>query len=218
MPATQIQYYSDLLCVWAYIGQLRVDEVRSVFGERVSIDYHFVDVFGDIPGRLTERWKDKGGLAAYAKHVSEVAARFDHVEVTPEVWTRNTPRSSASCHEFLHAVQLAAGKQALERAAGELRKAFFVRAEDVGLRRTQFALAEQLDIPRAEVERYLETGDAMTRLSRDTRTAAEQGIRISPTLVFDGGRQVLKGNVGYRVIEANIQELLAKGSAEHSWC
>lgn len=30
---------------------------------------------------------------------------------------------------------------------------------------------------------------------------------VSPTLIFNEGRQRLNGNVGYRVIEANIREL-----------
>lgn len=31
---------------------------------------------------------------------------------------------------------------------------------------------------------------------------------VSSTLIFNEGRQRLNGNVGYRVIEANIRELL----------
>ena len=31
-------------------------------------------------------------------------------------------------------------------------------------------------------------------------------------------RQRLTGNVGYRVIEANVRELLERPSAQHSWC
>ena len=35
---------------------------------------------------------------------------------------------------------------------------------------------------------------------------------------LDGGRQTLFGNVGYRVISANIEELLHQPSGEASWC
>ena len=40
----------------------------------------------------------------------------------------------------------------------------------------------------------------------------------SPTLVFNEGRQMIYGNVGYRVIEANVLELLNKPKAAASWC
>jgi len=40
----------------------------------------------------------------------------------------------------------------------------------------------------------------------------------SPTLVFNEGRQIIYGNVGYRVIEANINELLNECSTLASWC
>jgi hypothetical protein len=37
-------------------------------------------------------------------------------------------------------------------------------------------------------------------------------------LVLNEGRQLLNGNVGYRVIEANIRELLVSNVVEASWC
>ena len=44
-------------------------------------------------------------------------------------------------------------------------------------------------------------------------------IEGSPTFVLNEGRQKLYGNVGYRVIEANIRELLRTPTAgEMSWC
>jgi hypothetical protein len=37
--------------------------------------------------------------------------------------------------------------------------------------------------------------------------------------LFNEGRQVLTGNVGYRVIEANVRELLRQPSDDQSsWC
>ena len=42
-------------------------------------------------------------------------------------------------------------------------------------------------------------------------------VPVSPALVLNEGRQLLNGNVGYRVIEANIRELLANSSVEASW-
>jgi predicted DsbA family dithiol-disulfide isomerase len=46
----------------------------------------------------------------------------------------------------------------------------------------------------------------------------EHTVTVSPTLIFNEGRQRLNGNVGYRTIEANIRELLHNPPEEQSWC
>ncbi len=45
------------------------------------------------------------------------------------------------------------------------------------------------------------------------------GIQGSPTFVLNEGRQKLYGNVGYRIIDANIQEMLREPRTDQaSWC
>lgn len=218
MAALRIQHFSDVLCVWAYVGQIRIEELCRVFGDEVSLDYHFVPVFGDVQGRLVERWRDRGGLAAYSRHVREVASRFDHVAVHEDVWTHEVPASSFGCHQFLHAVQLAEGRGALERCAGALRRAFFTCVVDVGRRERQLEIAAAEGIDVGAVEAALDDGRAAALVARDVQLAREHGIDVSPSLLFNEGRQMLKGNVGYRVIEANVRELLSAEQAPLSWC
>jgi predicted DsbA family dithiol-disulfide isomerase len=55
-------------------------------------------------------------------------------------------------------------------------------------------------------------------LSKDFDLIKEHQVSVSPTLIFNEGRQRLNGNVGYRVIEANIRELLNNPPNEQSWC
>ena len=96
MEPIRISYFSDVLCVWAYIAQIRIDELKSTFQERVSIDLHFTPVFGDAHRKLENRWRDRGGFQGYSHHVKEVAAKFDHVSIHPEIWTTDIPYSSTS--------------------------------------------------------------------------------------------------------------------------
>ena len=57
------------------------------------------------------------------------------------------------------------------------------------------------------------------RLAADYQDADKMRIEGSPTFVLNEGRQKLYGNVGFRVIEANIQELLrAPAGDQASWC
>jgi predicted DsbA family dithiol-disulfide isomerase len=102
----RIFYFSDLLCIWAYIAQIRLDELKTTFQDKVEIEPHFVSVFGNAREKLENRWRDRGGLKGYGDHVQEVAKKFDHISLHPDIWTQNTPSSSMSCHLFLHALHL----------------------------------------------------------------------------------------------------------------
>jgi predicted DsbA family dithiol-disulfide isomerase len=82
----------------------------------------------------------------------------------------------------------------------------------------QYELAEELDLSRASLQRLLDSGAAHAELARDAELAREQAVTVSPTLVLNEGRQRLVGNVGYRVIEANVRELLTQRGEQHSWC
>ena len=42
----KIEYFSDVLCVWAYGGQIRVDELLRDFAGKVTLEYRFVPIFG----------------------------------------------------------------------------------------------------------------------------------------------------------------------------
>jgi len=48
--------------------------------------------------------------------------------------------------------------------------------------------------------------------------ARTHSIQASPTLLFNEGRQRLSGNVGYRIIEANIRDLIEGAPGQLSWC
>jgi len=104
--SVKIVHFSDALRVWAYVAQIRVDELKRKFSSQIELSYHFLSLFGAVQEKISTAWKEKGGFAAYSDHVKGVAARFDHVEIHPEIWTRNIPCSSVSCHMFLKSIQI----------------------------------------------------------------------------------------------------------------
>jgi predicted DsbA family dithiol-disulfide isomerase len=230
VPMTEpirIDYFSDVLCVWAYIAQIRLDELKSTFGDRVSIDFHFTPVFGDAHHKLATRWRDRGGFTGYSNHVREVAAKFDHIAIHPDLWTQNIPHSSTSCHLFLRAIKLLEDTGAIasknntstfEMATRTFREAFFTQAANISDRQIQLELAKKLKLPVTKIKAFIDSGEAYAQLSRDFDLVKEHNVTVSPTLIFNEGRQRLNGNVGYRVIEANIRELLHNPPNEQSWC
>lgn len=223
MSSAHIVHFSDVLCVWAYVAERRMAELREEFGEAVTIDYRFVSVFGTARSKLEARWRDKGGLAAYAAHVRGVVAGFDHLGVHAEIWSRVAPSSSWPAHLVLCAVRL------LEREgqapagtcvalAWRLREAFFRDALDISRQEVLLALVAQQGIAPDAVATLLGSGEAHAELAADYELARDQDVRMSPSLLLNEGRQRLNGNVGYRVIAANVREVLERPAVQHSWC
>ena len=215
-----IIYFSDLLCIWAYAAQARVDEVKARFAGDVAFDYRFCGIFGDTADRIGEGWKAKGGYAGFNAHIRDVADRFDHIEVDPDIWLTVRPASSMSAHFFLKAVALAdSAENAVERVAWALRLAFFRDGRDIATRAVQTDVAAELGLPVDAIQQSIDSGAAHAALCGDGALEQKLGIEGSPTFVLNEGRQKLYGNVGYRVIEANLRELLrAPDLSEASWC
>lgn len=225
MEPIRIFYFSDVLCIWAYIAQIRLDELKATFQHQITIEQHFVTVFGNACEKIETRWRDRGGFQGYSDHVLEVAKKFDHITLHPDVWTRVAPPSSTSCHLFLRAIQQLEAKglidrdqQIFQKAVWAFREAFFSQLVNISDRKVQFEIAESLGLSPAAIQAQIDSGEAYAQLSKDFDLVKEYSVTVSPTLVFNEGRQRLNGNVGYRVIEANIRELLHNPPGEHSWC
>ena len=223
MEPIRIMHFSDTLCVWAYVSQIRVDELLKNFADSVQMEYRYLHVFGDVPRKMEASWKDRGGVGGYDAHVSSVCARLQHVALAPQAWVRAAPQSSMPSHLFLCAVRLLESDGrlppgTLSRAAWAVREAFFKEASDISQRATLLRVAERIQLPVAEIDRVLDSGAAHAALCGDLDLARTHGIQASPTLLFNEGRQRLSGNVGYRIIEANIRELLEGAPGQLSWC
>ena len=231
-PTLTVTYFSDVLCVWAYAAQIKLDELRRQFGGRIHVEYRFLRLFGDVAARIEAGWGDKGGTAAYSRHLQGMAVRFDHIDIHPEIWTRNIPPTSMSCHLFLKAIQLLEKqgevsaepeerfgcKSVFEEAVWRCRLGFFRDLQDIADRRIQEAMASDMSLPLAGIRRQIDSGAAHAALCADFDVKDRQLVEGSPTLVFNEGRQKLYGNVGYRIIEASINELLADPGDRASWC
>ena len=109
-------------------------------------------------------------------------------------------------------------EQIFEKAIWAFREAFFTKLANVSDRQVQFEIAEKLGLPVAAIQAQIDSGEAYAQLSKDFDLVKEHTVTVSPTLIFNEGRQRLNGNVGYRVIEANIRELLHNPPEEQSWC
>jgi predicted DsbA family dithiol-disulfide isomerase len=229
MSAVEITYFSDVLCIWAYASQARIDAVKEKFGDAVQIKHQFCSIFGDTARKITSTWNDKGGYDGFNAHLRQVAERFPQIEVHPEIWLTTRPPTSASAHLFMKAVQQCDHESRMARthSAGSIfdqvlwafRCAFFRDCRDIARWDIQCEIAEAFGVDIIAIEQCIHNGIAFARLAADQQDADKMRIEGSPSFVLNEGRQKLYGNIGFHLIEANIQELLrAPRTDEASWC
>ena len=218
-----VTHFSDVLCIWAYVSQVRIDELKSQFGAQVDVDYRLFPVFGSALRKLDSEWASRRGRQGYNEHAHQIVQQFGHVKLHPEVWMRDAPHSSLPSHLFLYGVRLAETNGVLPpgsfaQMAWQIREAFFARNLNVSRQAVLRALASDAGLDPEKIEPGLKSGEAHALLSADMQAARDQMVRSSPTLIFNEDRQRLSGNVGYRIIEANVRELIERPQGQQSWC
>lgn len=222
-----IDYYSDVLCIWAYSAKIKIDEMKKQFGDQIAIHYYYNPLFVDMHAMLEKNWAEKGGLQGYNQMMLKLNGMFPYVKIHPEIGLKNLPHSSASCHQFLKAIHLLEQRGEIksedtlntlhEQADWLIRLSYFQDAQDVSQQSTLLSIAEQLNIPTNPIETLLKNGEAMAALASDTTDDKQKLIEGSPTFVLNEGRQKLYGNIGYHILEANIRALLEKPEDKPAW-
>jgi predicted DsbA family dithiol-disulfide isomerase len=213
-----IDYYSDILCVWAWIAQRRIEELNAKLSNKIELRYHYLDVFGDASNKISTQWQGKGGFSGFAQHVHQAAIPYPDAPVNSELWEKIRPNTSANAHLLLKAIELSYGKEKSIELALLIRQAFFIKGQDIGKLSLLFSLAEAEDLDCQPIQKSIDDGIAMGALMADYQQAKALSLKGSPTYIIDNGRQVLYGNVGYRVLLANIEEQLKAPLNEASWC
>lgn len=223
MAPVKVVHFSDVLCVWAYVGQDNLYRLVQEFGDKVDISIHFCSVFPDAHTKIQNTWRDRGGFDGYGAHVHDVVAGFDEIPLHTDVWSKTRPRSSASPQLFICAIELlelrAAGNVPFAdrfsvKAAKELRNAFFADGQDISNWGVQRAIADKIGMDFDEVLKGIETGEAIARLAANYDLSQSLNVQGSPTYILNEGRQRLFGNIGYSILAANVNELIADQSDE----
>ena len=227
-----VTYFSDILCIWSYVSQVRLDQLAAEYGDRIGIDEKFCSVFPDARTKTHNTWKEKGGYPTMNKVLKKIAHKFPNISVHEDVWIKTQPYSSTGIHQVLKAVHLldiengnhvSDGGHFAEtlgaKAVRRFREAFFSEALDISAWDVQAKLLEELGIDASVIEAKLRSGEAAAALDADLKHAEELNVKGSPTFVMNDGRQVLFGNVGYKLIEANVEELFReKHEDAATWC
>lgn len=218
----EIDYFSDVLCIWAYGAQIRIDQLKEEFGERIELRYRFIPLFGATNKRIGEGWSDRGGYDGFNKHCLDISKSWDHVTVHSDIWCKCRPSSSILVHLFLKAIELLVAENqssTFEKAIWLTRDAFFRQATNICDLKELQSISNELALSFEKIKALMDNGEAYAALHLDHEAQKEHQIPGSPTLIMNNGRQQLYGNLGYRVLKANVEELLRDPhSGEASWC
>ncbi|HHJ15825.1 MAG TPA: disulfide bond formation protein DsbA [Gammaproteobacteria bacterium] len=233
MEKVTIELFSDILCIWAYGAQPRIDQLKSDYGSQIELRYRFIPVFAAAHRRIEDQWQEKGGYAGFNSYLHELVASWDDITLHPDVWQKDPPHSSTPSHLYVKGMQLLEqqgtlaaddmsgfnGRTVVEEFLWRVRCAFFRNAHDISSIEILDNIAQEMGIACAAVHRMIDSGAAHAALHLDSEVRDRYLVPGSPTLVFNEGRQRLYGNVGYRIIDVNIRELLRDNqTGEASWC
>lgn len=213
MSTIPITYWTDPLCIWAFVAQPRLDSIESEFEARVAVQHRIVPIFGSLPWRFDEGPWSAGGVEARVAATARVAAQHGFEGVTGAVWRDDTPASSwapSMAIKAAFALEAQGGTEAGAAAAYQwaLRRAFFEANVNIARRAAQLEVAEVVGLPRGPLEARLDDGSALAEVWRDHHDREASMIAGSPTWVFDGGRAKLYGNVDFGVLHATVEQLL----------
>lgn len=204
-----IDYVSDVLCVWAWASETRIENLQQEWGGNIQLTPRFINLFGDTQSRIGEGWKSKGGFEGFAQHTKDVAKTFPNLVLNDKVWREVQPTSSLPAHLYLKAVQLVTRDDNITmQAAKQLRHAFFADGEDIGNSDIIESVLASMDIDLDKVTLKFKTGEAHQALWGDQLEREKQQLKGSPSYILDGGRQILFGNVSQPILDANIRELV----------
>lgn len=213
MKRLSFEHWSDPLCIWALVGQPKLDRIVEELGDKLDVEHHVVPVFGSIPWRFREGPWAPAGVEGRVEATRTIAAQHGRSDVSGECWVRDCPASSWSAGVAVEAVLLLEREGRVPRGTGAayhrlVRERFFVTAANVAKRDVQLAIAEELGIERAGMEAHIDDGSAIGALWEDIRRKEQLCIQGSPTFVFERGRAMLYGNFAYGILRATVDELV----------
>lgn len=219
----EFSYWSDPLCIWAFVAQRRLEQVLESHAGRLVVRYHTVPVFGSVPWRFAAGPWAVLGVEGRVEATRRIAQEHGIEGVSGEAWRSAQPASSWSPGAAVRACFAAEQEGEAPAGAGaayelRMRQRFFLDDVNVALRGAQLALAEEVGVPPSSLERRLDDGSALAALWEDYQEKERLRVQGSPTYVFDGGRAQLYGDFPYSILEATVEALLGGRAPGASAC
>jgi predicted DsbA family dithiol-disulfide isomerase len=157
MKTVALTCFTDVICVWAWIGELRLAELRRTHGEAVAVTQRFCNVFGATALKIQTTWGATGGYEGFAGHLAHVMEGFPELTASPDLWRTVRPASSLPAHLALKAVQAQAAERARRPHAVDARRQHDHVAEegrDLAVDRMAVELDRRADLGKAALAQH----------------------------------------------------------------
>jgi len=190
MPADapiEIDFVSDVICPWCYIGFHRLEQALAAAGtsssDRVTLRPFQLDPDTPPEGAdLRERLASKYGADPEAMFPRVEAAAREAGLTLDFAKVRRTPNTLAA-HTLLAAAEAKGTQRALARALFE---AYFLEGKDPSLTAVLGDIASKHGFTREEAEALVTDAGALQATRAEAQAIASQGIRGVPFTIFAG--------------------------------
>ncbi|KAJ1667526.1 hypothetical protein IW140_002107 [Coemansia sp. RSA 1813] len=179
----------DTVCPWCYVGKRRLEKAVSLAREKwpefaVNIDYLPYQLDTQIGKGLdkAEIYQKKFGNRAEAiiKRMSE-AGRADGIEFKFSGKMSNTLDS----HRLIDYAVRQKGAEGQEKVVESLMHRYFENEEDIGDVQVLLAAAEDGDLDRQEIAKYLESDEGVDEVKEKAARVQDLGISGVPFYIIN---------------------------------
>lgn len=197
-PQLKATVFSDYICPFCYIGELRLDRLREHYDLRVN--WCAIEIHPQTPpegqpiealGYDSDRWH------AMMASLNDMAAA-EGVTLKEHDFTTNS-RSSLLLAESAKLL----GRDIFYRVHQSLFEAFFVQGLNIGDRDILKTLAQEAGMSDSQVTAAWQDGASSQKLEQYRKAALELGVSATPTFFI--GEQRLDGAVPYEQLLAAAQ-------------
>jgi len=205
-PELKLTLFTDYICPFCYIGDLRLNRLREDYD--VMVNFRFIEIHPDTPlegagvetlDYSTEKWTEMmDGLAEMA--------REEQVEFAPQ-------RRLANSHQALLLAEAAknAGAEVFYALHARLYEAYFVHGRSIGEEAVLRDLAHASGIDDEFFDQALSSGDGEKVLQQNMTMAVQAGVTGTPTFFI--GERRLVGAVSLELLQSAASVAIEKQSA-----
>ncbi|PVW03915.1 disulfide bond formation protein DsbA [Microbacterium sp. Gd 4-13] len=194
-PAIRIEVWSDVQCVWCYVGDARLRRAVEAFAGEVEIEHRSFELQPGFPSEVdateylrANRGMDDADQERVFSQMKTVAAA-EGLQYEPQ---SIRPTNSHLALEMLHYAQTQGVRR---RMSDRLYRAYFVEGHHLGSVDALVELAGDAGLDPERARAVLTAGTYRAAVDRDADTARALGARGVPFMVVDD-RFAIPGALG----------------------
>ena len=178
---------SDTICPWCYIGKRRFERAQAGRPADLAVEWRPFQLNPDMPAEGVDRMRYLVAKFGSEERVAEIfsaieqAGEAEGIEFVFERIAR-TPNTVDS-HRL---IEYAGARDAQDGVVESLFHRYFEQGEDIGDRGVLTAAGVDGGLDGDELRRYLDGGDGVDDVRKESEAASRAGISGVPCFIFEG--------------------------------